>query len=268
MDRLSDRRGDDAWLADARGRDDAEVLLVRGEHVARTQGRPPDTAILLGERNGRLLWAVDADGDGEPDAPWQPIRAALADDPATVMTAAGLVRWHARTRFCPACGDRLAPRHAGHTLACGACGTEQFPRIEPAIIVAVVDADDRLLLARSPTRPPGRVSTLAGFVEPGESLEEALRREVAEEVGVRVGDTRYVGSQPWPFPASLMLGFQARAETTELVLQEAEIAEAAWWARDELVAAMRAGRVRIPPPLSIAHRLVTDWLGHDDVALW
>ncbi len=270
VDRVSARRGDVAWLDAERRRPDATLVLVDGDRVAVTTGAPGPDAILLGEREGELLWAVDVARHrtaGE-STDWRPIRDALVTDPPAVMTAAGLVRWHDRTRFCAGCGAALVAEQAGHVLRCPACDRQHFPHIEPAIIVAVTDPDDRLLLARSPARPPGLVSTLAGFVEPGESLEQALRREVAEEVGVRVGEVSYVASQPWPFPSSLMLGFHARAETVELTLEEDEIAEAAWWSRAALVAAMADGRVRVPPPLSIAHRLITGWLGHDRVAPW
>ena len=190
-------------------------------------------------------------------------RAALLglDDPERALGALGFGQWRARTRFCPRCGTRLRPRDDGRALHCDGCGTEHFPRLEPAVIMRVTDADDRILLGRQPQWPVGRFSVLAGFVDPGESIEDAVRREVHEEVGVVVDEVAYVASQPWPFPASLMLGYTARAATTELRLLDDEIAEAAWFARDELVAAMDAREVFVPPSISISSWLIQDWLG-------
>lgn len=141
---------------------------------------------------------------------------------------------------------------------------QEFPRLEPAVIMRVVDPDDRILLARHPSWGQGRFSVLAGFVEPGESLEETVRREVMEEVGVVVDAVEYVKSQPWPFPSSLMLAFGAAALTTDLVLQEEEIAEAAWFSRSELQVAMQSGEVAMPPVLSVAHQLIEAWMGSRD----
>lgn len=194
---------------------------------------------------------------------FQEDRAALLEleAPAEALGALGFGQWRARTRFCPRCGTRLQPRADGRAQHCDGCGTEHFPRLEPAVIMRVTDRDDRVLLGRQPSWPAGRFSVLAGFVDPGESIEDAVRREVHEEVGVTVDDVDYVASQPWPFPASLMLGYAARAATTELVLVDEEIAEAAWFTRDELHAAMHAREVFVPPAISIASRLIQDWLG-------
>lgn len=183
------------------------------------------------------------------------------DDLGAVLPVLAFTTWRARTGFCSACGGRLEVAGSGRVLRCVGCAVEHFPRVEPAVIVRVIDGDERVLLARQEGWPPAWFSTLAGFVEPGETLETTVRREVAEEVGVRVGAVTYVASQPWPFPASLMLGFEAVAETTELVLEDGEIAEARWMGRAELGAAMAAGEVLVPPPMSIAHRLVAEWYG-------
>jgi NAD+ diphosphatase len=154
---------------------------------------------------------------------------------------------------------------------CEVDGSEHYPRTDPAVIMAVVDGDDRLLLGRQAAWPDGRFSTLAGFVEPGESLEQAVRREVGEEVGVEIGAVDYLGSQPWPFPSSLMLGFVAQAKTVEIDRGDGEIAEARWFTREGLRDDVRHGRVLLSPPVSIARRLIEHWYGEpitDSVDAW
>lgn len=179
---------------------------------------------------------------------------------AELLGAVAYGQWYARARCCQTCGRPLGPGGGGdgRVLACGS-GHQWFPQIEPAVIVRVVDEDDRILLARAPHWPQRQMSVLAGFVEPGETLEDTVHREVREEVGLGLVDLAYVASQPWPFPASLMVAFTATATTTELRLQDDEIASARWFSRDALRAAVAASEVRMPPPLSIAHRLIHAW---------
>ncbi|GIX34787.1 MAG: NADH pyrophosphatase [Lysobacteraceae bacterium] len=174
--------------------------------------------------------------------------------------ARALLLWHARARFCGACGAPTEVRRGGHLRVCtaAACGVEHYPRIDPAIIVLVRHAH-RALLGRAAHWPERRYSTLAGFVEPGESLEDALRREVHEEAGVRVGRCVYHSSQPWPFPASLMVGYHAWAETAELRVGE-ELADARWFEAAELLSEVRAEAIVLPPPVAISFRLILDWL--------
>src|SRR5699024_49666 len=162
----------------------------------------------------------------------------------------------------PLCGGLLEPDVGGWVLRCREDGTEHFPRTDPAVIMAVRDDADRLLLARN-TNFRGRFhSVLAGFVEPGESLENAVAREVAEEVGVRVEEVEYVGSQSWPFPRSLMLGYRAWApHGDQLTLQEEEIVEARWFSREELAAELAAGQIELPGPASMGRALIDDWFG-------
>jgi NAD+ diphosphatase len=173
--------------------------------------------------------------------------------------ATGLATWHATHQFCGRCGAPTQADWSGHRRRCTACDREHFPRTDPAIIVAVTSPDDeRILLGRNPTWPRGFASVLAGFVEPGESLEDAVAREVKEEAGIDVDPDGidYHSSQPWPFPASVMLGFTARATTDELDPDPEELTDAEWYTRDEV----GHGAVGLPPPLSISRRLVDDWL--------
>ncbi|GAA1518470.1 NAD(+) diphosphatase [Sphaerisporangium rubeum] len=188
--------------------------------------------------------------------------AALGDrDAGLLVNAVALEAWHSTHEHCPRCGARTTVVAGGHMRVCPDDGSQHFPRVDPAVIMLVHDGAGRCLLARGPRWPEGRLSVLAGFVEPGESLEQAVAREVLEEVGVTVATPRYLGSQPWPFPRSLMLGFFAEAVSTELVLDHDEIAEARWLTREELGAAVDSGDVRLPPGVSIARRLIETWYG-------
>ncbi|GAA4411720.1 hypothetical protein GCM10023168_32810 [Fodinibacter luteus] len=225
-------------------------------------------ALYLGEAGGTAYVGVvvaDAPAPDEDDPGWRTLRQVGADlDPlgAEVLTTTlALANWHATHTHCPRCGAPTEPSLGGWIRRCAVDGSEHYPRTDMAVIVAVVDADDRLLLARGRGFRPGGMSVLAGFVEPGEPLAAAVVREVEEESGVRVTDVTYLGDQPWPFPASLMIGFTARAETTELRLQEDEIEDARWFSRDELVGAVEAGSVHLPGRLSIARKLVEHWFG-------
>ncbi len=171
--------------------------------------------------------------------------------------ARALAHWHLRHRHCGACGAATRSASGGHRRQCTACGLEQFPRIDPAIIVLVEHAG-RCLLARQPGWPNKRHSVLAGFVEPGESLEDALIREVHEESGLKISECEYHSSQPWPFPSSLMLGFMASTDDPALTLGE-ELEQAAWFSPAELEAAVAADTIRLPPPVSLSSRLIEDW---------
>ncbi len=190
------------------------------------------------------------------------VGAALDDRDAGLLThAVALSLWHASHPRCPQCGTVTEVAAAGAVRRCPEDGREHHPRTDPAVIMLITDDDDRALLGHHVGWPEGRFSTLAGFVEPGEPLEAAVVREVAEEVGVTVVDPRYVASQPWPFPSSLMLGFTARATGTEVRADGTEIAEARWFTREQLAADVRAGTVLLPPDVSIARRLIEDWFG-------
>lgn len=182
----------------------------------------------------------------------------LGDRDAGLFThAVGLANWHATHTHCPRCGAPTRAARGGSVRVCEADGSEHFPRTDPAMIVLVHDGVDRCLLGRQAVWPAGRYSTLAGFVEPGESAEQAVVREVAEETGVAVRDVRYSGSQPWPFPASLMLGFTALADGDAVpVATDGELEDCRWFHRDEL----RDGSAMLPTPVSIAYQLITAWV--------
>lgn len=234
--------------------------------IASSQGRPRALAspgerqpsdILLGTVDG-VAWfarAVDAVTgeamswrDTDPDA-LDPLAAGVA-----------LARWHGGQPPCEVCGSATRPDLAGARRVCVGCGQLQFPRIDPCVIVAVTDPDDRLLLARQAQWAPRRVSIIAGFIEAGESAEQAVHRETLEEVGVRLASLSYVSSQPWPMPRSLMLGFEARAVNGELTVDGDEIVEGAYYTRADLAAAVASGEVILPSQASIARDLIGRWL--------
>jgi NAD+ diphosphatase len=193
----------------------------------------------------------------------------LSDRDAGLLThAVALANWHETFTHCPRCGSPTDPIASGHARKCPVDGSEHFPRVDPAMIVLVTDPADRALLARNAQWPERRVSILAGFVEAGESAEQAVAREVAEETGIRVAAVTYLGSQPWPMPQSLMLGFRAEAANTDIHVDDDEIAEANWYSREELTAAIAAGTIRLPPPVSIAHRIIETWYGSDLPGSW
>lgn len=181
-----------------------------------------------------------------------------SDERNLLAIGTGLLQWDAKSRFCGSCGAPNVVRQAGHQKQCSSCGTVTFPRTDPAVIMLVTDGASRCILGRQASWAKGRYSALAGFVELGESLEDGVVRETKEEVGVDVTDVHYYGSQPWPFPQSLMLGFYARAvsATSAVVPDRDELEDARWFSKDDL----RAGLVTLPPPSSISHSLIMAWL--------
>ncbi|MGN8246484.1 NAD(+) diphosphatase [Cellulomonas soli] len=249
----------DGWMY--LGRDDAGVhyLAHRTHRPVESAGSVETPAPDAPTVEGSVL----ADGAGGLRfASLRELGALLsARDAGLATTAVALAAWHATHRHCPRCGAPTRATQAGWSRTCTRDGSEHYPRTDPAVIMAVVDADDRLLLGHAVAWPEGRYSTLAGFVESGESLEHAVRREVLEETQVVVGEVEYRGSQPWPFPASLMLGFRARALTVEVTPDGEEMGDARWFTRAELAAEVRAGRVVPPGRSSIARALIEEWFG-------
>ena len=268
LERAPDERGDPAWLEAQRASSEAAALALSEEGLWVEDGRlvlvpPGPEDVFLGLAGERPIFATGGDpGRGHPAGLREVASELSAGEAALAAYAASLLSWHRRHRFCANCGAAPEVADAGHERRCPACGAHHFPRTDPVVIVRVVDGSDRLLLGRQASWPPGRFSVLAGFVEPGETLEEAVKREIQEESGVAVGDTSYVASQPWPFPSSLMIGFHAEADGGEPRPGDGELEEVRWFTRAEVEAAA-AGRsdVFLSPPYSISRRLIDGWLG-------
>lgn len=233
-----------------------------------TQAR--ETVFLGLDSLGAPHFALDLSHHEDPpigdDAVYEDLRKVgpmMADDEGAVLAyARGLVHWHDRHQFCGVCGSRTEAILGGHQRRClnEACGATHFPRTDPAVIMLVHDGADRIVLGRQAEWPPGRCSVLAGFVEPGESLEDAVAREVMEEVGLPVTDVTYHSSQPWPFPSSIMLGFTARAMSDEMTVATDEIEEARWVDRGAVRNCPNDDSFALPRRDSIAYRLIQDWL--------
>lgn len=280
LDRADAVRSDPARLA---------ALWARGGRLLQMEGLEPSLA------SGALIWSeadeapegeavflgLDGAGIGHfapvpaPDqastAPasfnlWQALNGMDGGEIAIYGAARALVGWHARHRFCARCGGATAPAKGGWQRDCGACGAQHFPRTDPVVIMSV-EHEGRLLLGRQPRFPPHRYSALAGFIEPGESIEEAVAREIYEEAGVKVRDVRYVASQPWPFPSSLMIAAHAFADDPTLTIDRSELEDARWFTRDEVIEAMAArdrgedgAAFSAPSRTAVAWHLLADWL--------
>jgi NAD+ diphosphatase len=225
---------------------------------------PTGELLLLGRFRGHICFAAELEDEPPPsivhDARFEDLRIAgglLPEDEAGLLAyARAMVLWRQRHRWCGSCGAPTRAESAGHVMKCTAesCGAEHFPRLDPAIIVLVTDGE-RALLGRQAAWPPGRYSTIAGFVEPGESLEDAVAREVLEEAGVNVTEATYHSSQPWPFPSSLMIGFTARASADAIPRADEELEDVRWFSREQIA----SGTPKLPPPQSVSFRLIEDW---------
>ncbi|HLY54426.1 MAG TPA: NAD(+) diphosphatase [Stellaceae bacterium] len=288
-DRAWDRRTDEAWLADRLERHEATRFATfwRGRALVRETAAglaaalverdrivPAEPAVLLGMIGETAYFGVELEGeepparlglDAAPNLRFEELRLVAPrlspGDAALLAHAKGLLYWHARHRFCGVCGSPTISREGGHQRRCTNpdCATSHFPRTDPAVIMLVSDGD-RVLLGRQKTWPPGMYSVLAGFVEPGETLEAAVAREVLEEAGIAVRNVRYAASQPWPFPGSIMLGFRAEAASTELHPDPDEIEDVRWVERRWLIENPQDPHLRVPPGGSIARWLVDTWL--------
>lgn len=287
LQRCAEWRTEPDWAAAARADPGTRFLVARGPaHLVRREPQAQiafqgadepviaaldeSELVLLGRFQGQrcVLALLPAESPFQPVGTeyeeLRPLLSLLPDEQAQLLTyARALQLWRARQRFCGVCGAPTRPRSAGHVMACtnSACASEFFPRIDPAIIVLVSDGA-RALLGRQKSWPPGRYSALAGFVEPGESLEQAVAREVEEETGTRVDEVTYFSSQPWPFPASLMVGFHARARAGAITL-DGELEDARWFDLDQLA---NAPAHLLPPPFTIARRLLEAWFQSQSAA--
>lgn len=207
-------------------------------------------------------WWTSLDGDLSFDNLWRTGARLDGFEASLLAYARGMCHWHERSRYCGRCGSPSRPARAGHQRVCtdAACGAVEFPRTDPAVIVLVTDGDS-CLLGNKHGWPENRYSTIAGFVEPGETIEQAVLREVKEETGVDACGLEYHSSQPWPFPGSIMLGFFATAAGGEIALNDGELRDARWFSREEVLAAQdRTGWLRLPSRISIARRLIEDWV--------
>ena len=302
VDRVTARRNDkdllDAAWADPRTRvlvvwDGQALVRLDDEHAELIFVSPPEapdgTRFLLGQDADGVVYfgvalppeagplTVGPPAAGPPSPPGtvraaslREVGAVLGDRDAGLFThAVALANWHVTHTHCPLDGTPTVPEPSGHSAVCPKDGSEHFPRTDPAVIMLVTDPDDRCLLARNAAWPGRRVSILAGFVEPGESAEQAVIREVGEETGIKVTNVRYVGSQPWPMPRSLMLGFRAEAPAGQAItIDHEELAEAHWYSRDELLAAIKARELALPPLVSIARHIIESWFGGPLPSTW
>ncbi len=283
VDRSGEMRKDSDWLDEALIDEETRFVPVWGDHCL-VGGEPKQLMLLqrhqiedylddhnhifLGLFRGKPAFAVAIAAGGLPPyaelGEFQDLRyigtVLPADEANLAAHARGLVLWHASQQYCGNCGSQALPDTGGNSRRCAnsECGREVFPRVDPAIIVLVSNGD-RCLLGRQTGWPDGRYSTIAGFVEPGESLEDAVRREVFEETNIRVAAVHYHSSQPWPFPSSLMLGFVAEADTSvdqEIRMNDGELEDAQWFTRENLL----SGFPKLPFSISIARRLVDGWI--------
>jgi NAD+ diphosphatase len=284
LDRIAHRRKDDAWLEASLADPDSWLVpvwqmrsLVRHDREGLAAALLPSELlstlasttelVLLGEVDGRACFAVELEQPeaalalaGATEARFEDLRLAGAllssRDAGVLAYARAMVYWRQRHRHCGVCGAPTVSTSAGHVMRCSntACAADHFPRLDPAIIVLVTDGE-RTLLGRQAAWPSGRYSTIAGFVEPGESLEDAVAREVLEETGVRIETAAYHSSQPWPFPSSIMIGFTATATAGQLPRADEELEDARWFTREDVA----SGVPGLPPPQSISYRLIEDW---------
>lgn len=288
LDRMVDKRRNQEWLAAQLTAPSTRFVPVwrmqnlfvdaasAQAHLLTIHELPQSLAIdavtLLGSYEDTVYFAVDVEQDvAETPPQWATELGTFRDlrivgvtiEPrigALLAYARAMIYWQRRHRFCGDCGHPTRSTEGGFVRTCTnpTCGKQIFPRTDPAIIV-LVQSGDRCLLARQASWPPGRYSILAGFVEPGESLEDAVKREVREEAGIEVGEIYYQSSQPWPFPSSLMVGFMATATTTAFNLIDNELEDARWLTRAQIAEEVNAGKLKLPPGLSISRRLIESW---------
>jgi NAD+ diphosphatase len=294
LDRASEKRTDSSWIESKR-RDPSSLVLpmwrLEPFMLGSEKSEPPielgmvragivdslidagALCIFLGLDGDRAVFALDVSEAGDPAnvgplaglGYFRDARVAASivslKDAAIIAQAKAMIDWHQRHGFCPRCGAPTKIMDAGYRRLCGKCNAEHFPRVDPVVIM-LATYGEACLVGRGKQFPPGMFSALAGFVEPGETIEEAVSRELMEEASVRVGEVTYYATQPWPFPSSLMIGCFAKAESREVKVDENELAEVRWLERSvarELIEGKQVDGVRVPPPIAIAHHLLKTW---------
>jgi NAD+ diphosphatase len=294
LDRASEKRTDSNWIESKR-RDPSSLVLPMWRlepfllgseksgppiELGLVQARLADSfvdagavCIFLGLDGDRAVFAIDVSEATDPAnvgplaglGYFRDARVAASmvslKDAAIIAQAKAMIDWHQRHGFCPRCGAATKIMDAGYRRLCGKCNAEHFPRVDPVVIM-LATYGETCLVGRGKQFPPGMFSALAGFVEPGETIEEAVRRELMEEASVKVGEVTYYATQPWPFPSSLMIGCFAKAESRDAKVDENELAEVRWLERSiarELIEGKQVDGVRVPPPIAIAHHLIKTW---------
>ncbi len=268
LDRAAVSRSDADWIAARRADSRARLLRLNGDkvrivdHGLHYEQPVAEDAIFLGlDGDGRAIFAGEASTplEDSKDLRSLAIEGQLpAGDLATLAQARSLLHWHQRHRFCANCGHQTELGDGGYRRHCPSCLAEHFPRTDPVVIIVVRNGDS-FLLGRQASWAPGRYSALAGFMEPGETIEEAARREVLEESGIQVGTIAYVASQPWPFPSSLMIGLVGEALNHDIVIDKAELEDARWFSRSEIRLMFEERHpdgLGVPPPMAIAHKIL------------
>ena len=291
LDRQSTRRGDQGYLEDLLEKPDTEIILstdrtlVFGSATSHSIGHGLSDAIDLGAKRSEMvflglrpetkiaLFATtleqrDEDLEGRDDLHLQDLRSLALqktfcpEDLGALAQARAVIHWHRTHQFCSRCGDKTNLAEAGYRRDCPSCERQHFPRTDPCVIMLITDGE-RALLGRPARLPEGIYTTLAGFMEPGETIEQAVRRETMEESGVRVSDVRLISNQPWPFPANLMLGCIGDAASTQIEIEDDELEACKWCDRDEvrqMIAGSHPEGHLIPPSISIAYELIKGWL--------
>jgi len=288
LNREDVNRRDATWLEAMEHHEDTRFLIMPGMQVPMTSGNDgriawflrtaldsvllnrEDPPIFLGTENGVAHFAMEVATTAAEQLPMKGIRleesraagmALNAQEAGIVAQARSQIEWHRRSRYCGACGGQTRLERGGHSRSCAKCGNQNFPRTDPVVIMVVVQGDS-CLLGQSHGRlsQTNTFSALAGFVDQGESIEEAVRREVREEAGITVGDVRYHSSQPWPFPYSLMIGCHAHALSSDIVIDSSEMADVRWFDRSGILESLTGdGKIRLPGPIAIAHHLIRSW---------
>ena len=272
LDRADALRASPEGIAELAKRDDARELVWRdgipamAENGSLEWAPVRDPALFLGLDGDAPRFSMLAEPESQPFSVMPLIASLDANDAPLFATAMSLTRWHARHRFCANCGHFSELVRGGWSRRCPSCSAEHFPRVDPVVIM-LVEHEGRVLLGRQPHWPERRYSALAGFVEVGEAIEDAVAREVKEEAGLDVVDVRYVASQPWPFPSSLMIACLAYSPTADLRIDKAELEDARWLTRAEVLDGVLGGEsatFQAPPPTAIARTLIEHWLGLEE----